>query len=540
MKKTLVLLLCGVLMALLFAACGNGGSDDGHEEITIWFPSDPNDFFASHSDNPIVQYLNERFNVTITFEQPATGTEGESMSLMFATGQTTDLIFTPFFGGSIEQLHEDGVILDLYEYMDYMPNLRARMEASPELRRWLLDDEGRMLGFIGMNTMPGRQWSGLAYRRDILEIMTDGNIQFPSGNDEPVTIADWDYMLPLFQEFFRDIGLTNYAPLLIPHNGMLPFGILQSGFGFAGNQFYVYNGVVSHGFLDDGLYNFLTTMNRWWNEGFIDPDFAGRVGEIFFLGAAELAFGGAAGIRTSLYIHLDDALSMPEHGLYMDVHPMRNPVYEGVSPTRVLQRSGGTYEGLLFMVASSTQNVPRLLSIIDFLYSDEGSKIAHLGLTYEQIPEADTQYRQHLPQGAWWFEGNEIVLNPDLTTVGGHIDHVPFTGQRLPHLARGDITNDMAPEVAINADRVWAFYDSPNNARGLPGALSLSVEDDRFVSDMSAQLNDFVDAMIPRFIMGAEAITQEAMADFRQQVLDFGMSRAIEIQQEAYDRFAAR
>ena len=40
---------------------------------------------------------------------------------------------------------------------------------------------------------------GLVYRADILDVMTGGNPQFPSGNSEPTTIEDWEYMLPLFK-----------------------------------------------------------------------------------------------------------------------------------------------------------------------------------------------------------------------------------------------------------------------------------------------------------------------------------------------------
>ena len=57
-----------------------------------------------------------------------------------------------------------------------------------------------MLSFENQN-IEFKAWGGLVYRRDILETMTGGNIAFPSGNDEPTTVEDMDYMLELMKQY---------------------------------------------------------------------------------------------------------------------------------------------------------------------------------------------------------------------------------------------------------------------------------------------------------------------------------------------------
>ena len=40
--------------------------------------------------------------------------------------------------------------------------------------------------------------------------MTGGNVEFSSGNEEPITIEDWDYMLLLFKQYFEAAGMAYF------------------------------------------------------------------------------------------------------------------------------------------------------------------------------------------------------------------------------------------------------------------------------------------------------------------------------------------
>ena len=89
-------------------------------------------------------------------------------------------------------------------------------------------------------------WGGMVYRRDILDTMTGGYVAFPSGNDEPSTVADWEYMLPLMKAYFEAAGFKDYAPLILPSAGYFTTGEMENGFGASGD-FYVVNGEVKYG-----------------------------------------------------------------------------------------------------------------------------------------------------------------------------------------------------------------------------------------------------------------------------------------------------
>ena len=548
MKKVLCLVLCCLIVTGLFgtAAFASGEAKpvdySEHEEFTVWLYATPNDHYADYSENPVVQYLNEKFNVTLKYEQPASGTEQDSLSLMFGTGEYTDMIEVAMYTGSIRQLYADGVIVNIADYLDYMPNLKAALEKYPEFRRYAYADEGVILKIPNYRAIPEQIWGGMVYRRDILDTMTGGNVAFPSGNAEPTTVADWDYMLPLFKAYFDAAGMAHAAPLIIPYNGYFGFGEVGVGFDFAGLRFYVEDDTVKCGLLDAGLYDYLEKMNEWYEKGYIYQDFASRVNDPFYLPNTELTYGGAAGMWYGFANQLGSAMSMPEYGLEVDVHVAANPLNEGVDASTLLNRRAPIFEtqGTGSVVTTKCKNIPKLLSIFDFLYSDEGSMIATVGLTKEQLPKNHAIYEANgLMDGVYWYEGDRMVINPLMSLVGGKLELPYMAGHRMPHFDRSDIITEYSDEYSKIADAAWGAHDGGSKAV-LPTVLSYTLEDERYIKDFTVALSDYVNAMIPKFIMGSEKLTPESYQAFVDQVNALGMEKCLALQQEAYNSFMSR
>ena len=140
MKKILLLILCIALTFAVITACGNGTSEidsgdtqapqppdasesgaqvsgngdtnlDEHVTFSWWSIAHPGDYYVTLNDNPVVNYLQYRFNVTLDFVHPVVGTEADALALMMGTGNYTDVIALAVYGGSIERLYEDGIII---------------------------------------------------------------------------------------------------------------------------------------------------------------------------------------------------------------------------------------------------------------------------------------------------------------------------------------------------------------------------------------------------------------------------------------------
>ena len=176
-KKVITMMLCIVLVVSSLSACkksdnnsdvtDNNTTTDGATpteaakelvkidytqpvDYTYWLYATPNDYYSDYSDNPVVWYLNKKFNMTLKFQQPAAGTEADSLNLMLGTGEYTDLIDTTQYTGSISQLYDDGIIIDIAQYLDYMPNFKKLLEENETFRKNTYNDAGKILGLSFM------------------------------------------------------------------------------------------------------------------------------------------------------------------------------------------------------------------------------------------------------------------------------------------------------------------------------------------------------------------------------------------------------
>jgi putative aldouronate transport system substrate-binding protein len=348
LRKAALLLITASLAAIaaLCVSCqkqqgvGMGGQAEAqktvdysqHETFTIWLQADANDYYSDYSDNPVIWALNRKFNITLKFEQPVRGSERDAMSLMFGTGEYTDMIEMSNYTGSLVQLYEDGVIVDIAQYLDYMPNFKRILDTNEGYRRATYNDDGKILQLRGIDAEDAHYvsdvfvcWGGMVYRYDILDATTGGNVQFPSGNDYPKTIDDWEYMLPIFKSYFEARGAVDYAPLIIPYNGYIYYGDFLTSFDAAASD-YIEDGKVKNGFYEDTFYKYLAKMREWYGKGWIYKDFASRTNDMFFLPNTALTYGGNAGAWFGLNGQVGDAMSMPQYGMFFDVRAVPSPL----------------------------------------------------------------------------------------------------------------------------------------------------------------------------------------------------------------------
>jgi len=571
--KKLFIGVCLLVILGLMAACGGGADDtadtgvdtenqaqigqaqDEHEDMPgdidwsehvtfTWFMTGtpPNDFYTSYNDNPVVKYLENRFNVTFDFHQAVTGTEADALALMMGSGNYTDAINLAVYLGNIPQLYEDGVIIDIAQWLDYMPNFRHLLETNPDFARAAFDDEGRIFQLIMMGDEAGYSFSGLLYRHDILYTMTGGNVQFPSGNEGPVTIEDWEYMLPLFQQYFQAAGFADYAAFILPPNGVIHFGALMNSFG-AYHQMFVRDGVVYAGIMEPEFFDYITTMRDWFANGWIHQDFASRVGDMFFMPNPPLVFGGAAGSFYGMIMHAGDRLSMPEFGLEFDVRAMPSPKGPGITHEDMLRRREDPFGlGRHSAVTTSNPDIGRFLAIIDTLYTEYGGRLRALGVNAEQIAPNDTvMARMGMPDGSWWFDAaGNIMLHESLDIMGGENNLSATNGIRLPGLYAQSVLNNLRDEEAVYIHAAWTAQCAVSRVHPLPEQLTPTIAEAAILAANEPHIDDFRDQMLMMFIMGTQELNEQTWTDFLNQLRAFGIEENRAIYQAAFDRFMAR
>lgn len=578
-KRTIAILLTAAMLAGTLSGCGNGdggvsdknpggGSsgresnvsneggetlpeDSAEETITFstWMPADDYKVYNSYSENPVVQYLNKQFNVVMEFQQPPIGAESDNFQLMLGTGDYTDVMNTTYSTVSNSVLYEDGVIIDIAPYIEqYMPNYHALLQENDELRKMVYDDEGHAFGMYNIEDLTRNQWGGVVYRRDILETMTGGNVAFPSGNEDPVTVEDWDYMLPLMKTYFDNSGLAETACVVIPACGYILTGELVAGFGTSGSwQLSKDRSTVEYGPVTDEFYHYVAKMREWYEAGYVYQDFASRTNDLFYLPNTSLTYGGAAGTWMGLLQQVGTLMSLPEYGLNVDVRPVTSPLD---TENGIESKDAGFYifNGVAstpFCISTTCEEdkIARILTVFDYLYSEEGGRLRG-GLNAEQAAESEIYQKAGMTGGAYWYdEEGRYCVDERMWSLSDNFDPNSFTGSRLPGGtgASGEwpankerTEND---EMEDLAGAVWVSY---GRERCFPSGAVLNAQESTQFNSVYTSITDYVNRMIPQFIMGTEDLTEDSWKAYVEQVNALGLDKANEAYQSALDRYNAR
>lgn len=580
-KRIIALLLCLVLTASFLAGCGggdnsqsgtptnnssstqntpagNGGGEnetpnesgdtpavDTSEPITVSIFQQADDVTMDEvENNPVTLYWEKMFNIDIQWQFPPQGSEQEQLTMMLGTGDYTEVINFGFSQENLAGLYQDGVIWELSPYIEqYAPNYYAYLNdpANADVRSILYDEDGHIYNMATVQEHP-MAWGGFVYRRDILDTMTGGNIAFPSGNSEPTTIEDMDYMLGLMKQYFDNAGMAVSAPLIIPSVGYVATGEFLNGFGIGALE-YLDNGTVKFGLCEDKFYNYLVKMKEWFDKGYLYADFASRTQDMFFLPNTELTYGGAAGCWYGLTANLGGAMSIPDYGLIMDVQPMAAPAdtANGVdTPLGILMDSGRTQpnSGFAFSKACSEEKLIRLLSAFDWYFTEEGAITRTMGLSAEQgAGDYEIYQREGMTDGARKNGTREWTDYVQHEYTGDSIpnsDRMPGISIQLPPRDTELVDGVSYEEIG---DEVWTKY---GNANTYPLSIVLNPEDNARATTLQTQITDYANSMIVKFIMGREELTPESFKAYQDQIHALGVDEYIALKQAAYDAFIAR
>ena len=109
--------------------------------------------FNSLGDTEIGKDWQKNTGVTIEFQHPTAGQATEQFNLIIADGDYPDLWHRNWsssstYPGGPEKAMADGVILDLTDLInEYCPNLKAFLEANPDVDRQVKTDSGKYYVF---------------------------------------------------------------------------------------------------------------------------------------------------------------------------------------------------------------------------------------------------------------------------------------------------------------------------------------------------------------------------------------------------------
>ncbi|WIV11643.1 extracellular solute-binding protein [Proteiniborus sp. MB09-C3] len=512
-KKVLILIFITMLILSSMVGCKKedkqiSAENDPNEKITIkyWVPFSPNQYIQSLNESEMYKELEKRTGVHVDFIHPTEGEESEKFNLLLNSKELPDVIqtYAGDYKGGMDKAIEDGVYLRLNELIDkYAPNFKKLREEDPELARQTMTDGGNIYAFPVIGIDPNEPaWWGPVFRGDWLEDL---------GLEIPTTIDEWHNVLTQFK-----LKKNAKAPLVISTRGIDPYGTIISAWDI-GPGFYKKDNVIKYAPMQPEFKEYLTTMNKWYNEGLLDKDFTTRDSKA----RANLITSGETGIYITEYALVDQYQAAikstdPKAKFVAGVQPSLKPGQK--VNYRVVNNRNGGYEAV---ITTSAKNPAAIVKWFDYAYSQDGFMLFNYGIegvSYNMV-DGKPQFTELLtnnPDGLdFWSVSNKYKLE-----VGPYLrDYTATPGFT-------DIDYDcMEQWTKAGTDLV------------IP-PVNFTPEDDEMYSNVMTDIATYKDEMVLKFIVGEEPLSE--FDNFVAQLKKMDIDKAIKIYQDALDRYNSR
>ena len=460
--------------------------------------------------------------IEIDWIHPPVGQEAEAFSLLMASPDLPDMIYREWVrqvpGGPSKAL-EDGIIIPLNDiFENNAPNMKALLEELPTIAKEMMTDDGSYYVFpnlypywddVSIQAVRGNQ-----IRQDWLEEL---NLEVPE------TIDDWYNMLKAFKaKGVNDAGDPIYPlvsrGLQLPTSFIRVFANAWNGLDY---EFYVKDGVVKYGPNEPEFEDYLNTMRLWYQEGLIDPEFAtfaNREHDARITnnqgGAWHSGLGAGIGVLANALGSEDKIVGAP--------YPVIN---RGDTP--YMNNAGNdAFRGAGTVITTNCKNPLLAARYLDFRFSEEGRMLINWGVEGVSY----TLDANGLPQLTDLVKNDPDGLSVDI--AGGKYFNVVLTDATVKD-PRVDEIRYWLLQTQRDASAVW---DATDFSQAWPFSATLTAVEGRDLAEIMSDITTYQNETVLNYMLGANI----TYAQFVSQIREMGIERAIQMRQDAYDRYRQR
>ena len=589
--KKLVAILLSMLLILSLISCNKGEVKSGEEaktetvEVTWWISrGEDSTYYMSYDDNPAVKYLETLdFNgkkVDLKFLVPVTGAERDNFNTLLMTEEYAKIFDMSYCTSTATELYEDDIIWDLTPYIEeYMPNY-SRIIKDPEFVPYVyspVDGEKKILSLYNLKSEVTSNFMGLNYRRDwVAKYGTNpftgekfnygytdesdyntywDDVVFPNGTENPIYVSDWEWMFEIFEKAMADLGITDGYCISIYYKGFSEAGgNFDSAFGGGCPMWYKdQNGNAAFGGTSEELKTYLILMNSWYNKGWLDKNFADHTSDqIYAIESAKInsgKVGAFIGRRGNAGGQMDSGDKLTEGIMIYGARPAINDVYgsdemKNKEPYSLYQYSR---IGVNICISKKTteDELKTILTMLDYLYSDEGSALLALGLSKEEFESIqDPTYKKYgLEDGAYTKTINadgSVVFerNPKLLE-----DNNLASAMALKRVTCGYYVPGIVPALNRSYDtcslRNMTEWDYYLNTGYIDKSLRAQFTSDEAAvySKVYSNVDTYMSQNIPKFIMGVLDVNGVDWDNYCKMLNKYSPNKVTAIYQRVFDSY---
>ncbi len=515
MKKMLATVMALALLVAALGGCGQEEKTSDGSVVKYWahMSSYTSSQVSNLGETPLIKKLIENTGIEVEFIHPPQGQEIEKFNILVSSNDLPDIIqfnWEQNYPGGPAKAIKDQLIVDLNEYKDLAPNLYAYLATNDEARKLSTTDNGEQFAFPfvrGDDSL--RINKGPVLRQDWLDEL---------GLEVPETIDEWEHVL---REFKDKKGAT--APL------SLTYAQMKTTTAFVGAydtmlDFYIDGKEVKHGFLDPQLKDWLITMNKWYEEGLLDRDFATNESSTI---DSYILNGDSGAIVCSLGGGIGRYMTAAPSEEFMLVGAPYPVVNKGDVPEfNALQRTVTPAFGSFAAVSTDSKNKENAIKLLDYGYSEEGRMLYNFGVEGESYEMVDG-YPKY----------TELVTNnPDGKSMTEVLSLYTYSYDCGPTVQDVRYMEQYAARPEQQA--AWQTWTNSNMKNHIAPSLGLLDNEVNEYASISNAVTTYADEMILKFIMGVEPISK--YDEFVSGLKDRGIEKMITMKQSSYDRYLAK
>ena len=395
-------------------------------------------------------------------------------------------------------LYTNGLIIDLSPYLEeYAPNLWKLLEDHPEWKQAVSMPDGAIPALPCFNQLQNNDamWLNTDWLKKL-------KLEVP-GNAEELT--------EVLRAFKTGDPNGNYKQDEVPLTfiGMWELRFLGHAFGMTDNDYYlsVSDGTVSSSLTSGQNRSFLEWLHQLWQEGLIDHK----------------GFISADSMR-----QITDEKTVNPYGMLLSSSPLTvltESSLKSFSLLEPLEYNGKrVYRDLLgdlvqgtFALTRSCANPEKLVAWVDYLYTQEGNRLAVYGQEGEEYTWNEDGYWE-------WTASLETVANeylPQRTiSEGGAAPGLTDTSFQLKYSDE----NTRRSVEQLTALKQYSVIPFPQ--------VVLNAEDEARIAEIQKELSAWAEQSMARFVTGDIELTDETWDEFCRTAGEKGLAEMISLWQK--------
>lgn len=510
MKKWILKTLTVLCVASMLAACGpndttvNNMEDNENENVNIEFML-LNGISGDGAEFVPKKILEDKFNVTINFSLNNNSAHFEKLNLLIASNELSD-ITSPMPVETAKTIGPKGALVKIDEYLDSMPNFKRYLEKDPQNILALTAGDGHIYSlprFAKGDTE--LKWTPMI-REDYLE---------ETGLGQPSTYAELYEVLRRIKELHPDtVGMVNCEGTAF---------LNAYGLGYNTYSGMFYNNVedkFEYGPTNKGYKELVGDFAKLWKDGVLDKEFftasEAQWQEKFLNGSAvfTLNWPAKAATLTESYLKLNPDDTKFKISL---IDPLTTDNYDKMR--LYCAETLGLWTS--WAISSNASNIPRIIKLADYMYSDEAEVPMQWGIegeTYELTSDGKYKFADYIKAG----------YNPN-----GTVESQNTLGLNNNRLMRVENSNGVS-ERAGGIEKKLEYYRQNAEICETNYKINLTFTEDQ--NDRIEEINMVLETMVNEnavaFISGTRDISEYDA--YVQEVKNMGGAELEEIYAEAY------